>query len=83
MCSSEDEANMVVSDKDITVFPEWCLSPSCLHNCEKEVSLKDLAIYALTVALALDYMLIRIKSLRRGNVLVYHILSDTVSGCKQ
>lgn len=35
--SSEDEANMRVSDKDISVFPEWCLSTQCLHSCEHEV----------------------------------------------
>lgn len=37
--SSEDEANMRVSDKDISVFPEWCLSTQCLHSCENEVKL--------------------------------------------
>ncbi|XP_061172452.1 probable tubulin polyglutamylase ttll-15 [Saccostrea echinata] len=35
--SSEDEANMRVSDKDISVFPEWCLSKSCLHSCREEM----------------------------------------------
>lgn len=35
--SSEDEANMRVSDKDISVFPEWCLSAQCLHSCENEM----------------------------------------------
>ncbi|XP_062615764.1 probable tubulin polyglutamylase ttll-15, partial [Saccostrea cucullata] len=34
--SSEDEANMRVSDKDISIFPEWCLSKSCVYSCRDE-----------------------------------------------
>ncbi|KAK3093406.1 hypothetical protein FSP39_015196 [Pinctada imbricata] len=32
--SPDKEADMRVSDKDITVFPEWCIQKRCLRDCK-------------------------------------------------
>ncbi len=37
--SSTDETNMQVSDKDINVYGDSCLSDTCQENCLKAVSL--------------------------------------------
>lgn len=35
--SSEDERAMVSSNKDITVFSDWCSSPQCVSNCKPQL----------------------------------------------
>ncbi|XP_062596927.1 probable tubulin polyglutamylase ttll-15 isoform X2 [Saccostrea cucullata] len=63
--SSEDEANMRVSDKDISVFPEWCLRKSCLHSCRNEMCM--LCSQCLTLTMKKTLKLAYLEHINKGS----------------